>query len=74
MSYARMTEGDVYALCCVDWFGPGLDGYVCYSCPMGDTVAFRTPGELRTHLIEHLERGDVVPERAFAELLEEAQA
>lgn len=67
MAYCRYNEdSDVYVLKTID------DIYQCH-CELG--VAFSSPDirELRSHLIDHLLRGDKVPHRVFLRIQRELE-
>ncbi len=71
MSYARWGEegSAVYV------FGTG-HGIVCMHCklaPFEEDYAVKSPAEMLAHLERHRQKGDVVPERAFERLREEAK-
>jgi len=64
MSYARWSEGDVYL------YHTGKE-FICQICPMATneedfTTASR--GEILYHLLEHRNKGHMVPERAIERL------
>lgn len=68
MSYARWTsDSEVYAfLCVVD----GVDVYQCHCCKInrGRSLNFKTLIGLKTHFLDHRERGDKVPQYAFDQI------
>jgi hypothetical protein len=68
MSYCRFTrDSEVYAFDHVD------GNFQCFCCKinLGQSLNFTLLSELRRHLTDHLERGDKVPDYAFAMIDEE---
>lgn len=68
MSYARKQPGvsDVYV------YSSG-DEYVCCHCRLEPDPSFFTAGEVLTHLREHIEAGDLVPDSCVERLKNDLQ-
>ena len=69
MSYCRknMADSDVYVY-------RHETGITCNGCDLRggyDIICVDTPGEMLDHLLDHTERGDMVPERATERLQRE---
>lgn len=67
MSYCRMSEGDVYMY----WSITG--GIICCGCSFSRDASpvFFSRSEAITHLELHIEKGDIVPDRAIERLKKE---
>lgn len=63
MSYARLSEGDVYI-----WAGMIPPVWHCQICTIDGHGIFFDLSELKEHVQCHIDAGHVVPERAMARI------